>query len=191
MRPKEHWMRSKIKSRFFTLKEWWHKLESVLRSCTCTLLITSSDMALSYANAGEFAWWGFDLIRMQENPAATQESSAWITAGMKNQAGIGEGIIQGCSSLPRASALGLAIEQCRLRRMPCMEPVRRQAPGWRRVLQPVTASVSMALSFAICQLRAGKIRLWLWKNCPAERGKNVDWGWRVFQGKRSRTEIFA
>lgn len=34
-------MRSRIRSRFFTLKEWWHKLESVLRSCTCTLLITS------------------------------------------------------------------------------------------------------------------------------------------------------
>lgn len=46
-----------------------------------------------------------DLIRMQENPAATQESSVRIAAGMKNQAGIGEGIIQGCSSLPCGFAL--------------------------------------------------------------------------------------
>lgn len=62
---------------------------------------------------------------MQENPAATQESSAGGTAGMKNQAGIGEGIIQGCSSLPRAPALGLAMEQSKLWRVLCTEPVRR------------------------------------------------------------------
>lgn len=64
---------------------------------------------------------------MQEKPAAMQES-ARITAGKKNQAGIGEGTIQGCSSLPRASALGLAMEQCKLWRVLCTEPVRRQAP---------------------------------------------------------------
>lgn len=46
-----------------------------------------------------------ELIRMQENPAAKQESSARIAAGMKNQAGIGEGITQGCSSLTCVFAL--------------------------------------------------------------------------------------